>query len=183
MKISAYVILGVSLFLCFSDKILSALEAPVALIEGMQAPDFTLKDSEENPRSLLDFKGKWVVLYFYPRDNTLGCTKEACHFRDMHTLYIKKGIQVIGISSDSPQSHEKFSKKYKLPFILLSDDEKNVITDYNAMGGRFAGIKLPVTRRITYLINPEGIIVKVWEKVKPESHASEILRYLEGKGV
>ena len=153
------------------------------LEEGMLAPDFTLKDSEENPHSLLDFKGKWVVLYFYPRDNTLGCTKEACSFRDRHTLYIKKGIQVIGISSDSPKSHEKFSKKYKLPFLLLSDDEKNVITDYDAMGVRFAGIKLPVTRRITYLINPEGIIDKIYEKVNPETHAGEILKYLEGKGV
>lgn len=153
------------------------------LEEGMQALDFTLKDSEENPHSLLDFKGKWVVLYFYPKDNTLGCTKEACSFRDMHLLYIKKGIQVIGISSDSLQSHEKFSKKYKLPFLLLSDDEKNVIKDYGAMGVPFAGMKIPVTRRMTYLINPEGIIIKIYEKVKPESHAGEILNYLEGKGV
>lgn len=160
-----------------------ALEAPVKLEEGMEAPDFTLKDSEENPRSLGDFKGKWVVLYFYPKDNTLGCTKEACHFRDMHSLYVKKGIQVIGISGDTTQSHEKFSKKYKLPFILLSDDEKNVIKDYDAMGVRFSGIKLPVIRRMTYLINPEGNIARIYEKVKPETHATEILRYLEGKGV
>lgn len=136
---------------------------------GTDAPNFKLPDHEGNPHKLSDYAGSWVLLYFYPKDDTPGCTKEACMLRDSAMEYEEHNITVLGISSDSELSHEKFISKYHLPFTLLSDSEKKVINMYGAkndLGG---------TKRISYLIGPEGMIEKVYANVKPEMHADEVL--------
>lgn len=143
----------------------------------MKAKDFFLKDQKGKLHKLSDYKGKWVVLYFYPKDDTPGCTKEACGFRDAIEEFKKKNAVVLGISKDSVDSHKKFSDKYHLNFSILSDIEKKVIQDYDSWGEKkFLGKTFMGTLRNTYLINPKGMIVKKFEKVNPLTHPQEILK-------
>ena len=132
------------------------------------APDFFLEDKNGQSHQLGDYRGQWILLYFYPKDNTPGCTAEACSIRDNWHDFEAKRIKVIGISSDSKASHKKFISDHKLPFLLLSDPDKQVIKDYDAKG--------MFTKRISYLIDPQGVIVKAYPKVNPLEHASEVLR-------
>lgn len=142
----------------------------------MKATNFSLPDQNGKEHSLSDYRGKWVVLYFYPKDNTPGCTKEACSFRDGYSELKNSNVVVIGVSKDSVASHKKFANKYKLPFILLSDEKTKVIKQYHALGEKkMFGRTLQGVKRITYLINPKGETVKVYKKVKPSEHAQEIL--------
>lgn len=137
-----------------------------------EAPNFTLKDQTGQIHSLADYRGKWVLLYFYPKDDTPGCTKEACMLRDHSETYTKNDIVILGVSNDSELSHQKFITKYNLPFTLLSDPEKTVITQYGAHG-------MLSTKRISYLIDTHGKIAKVYGKVVPEQHAQEVLADIE----
>jgi peroxiredoxin Q/BCP len=144
---------------------------------GLKAPDFKLKDQENNIHSLSNYKGNWVVLYFYPKDNTPGCTKEACSFRDNLEELKKEGVVVLGVSADSVNSHQKFAEKYKLNFPILSDENKEIIKKYKAWGKKkFMGKTYEGILRITYLINKQGKIFKVYPNVSPENHALEILK-------
>ncbi len=146
----------------------------------MKASDFELPDQKGKTVRLSDFKEKWVVLYFYPRDDTPGCTKEACSFRDSINEFEKRGVVILGVSKDSVASHLKFAKKYHLNFSLLSDTDKKVLKAYKAWGKKtFLGKTYDGTFRKTYLIDPEGNIKKIFEKVNPLNHASEILKELE----
>lgn len=146
---------------------------------GENAPNFVLKNEQNNDIALSDFKGKKVVLYFYPKDNTPGCTKQACSFRDVYDDILEAGAVVVGISKDNAASHEKFKIKYELPFYLLSDPDNSVIEAYGAWqekkmyGKTYMGIV-----RSTYIINEDGIIIKVYPKVKPDQHGEEILQAL-----
>jgi peroxiredoxin Q/BCP len=146
---------------------------------GDLAPDFTLPDQTGEKRQLSDFRGRWVVLYFYPRDNTPGCTKEACGFRDLFPKFQRRKVAVLGVSTDSVRSHQKFAEKYALPFPLLADEEKTVVRAYGVWGEKtFMGRRTMGTHRISFLIDPDGRIAKIYEKVKPETHAEEVLRDL-----
>ncbi|MBP6854680.1 MAG: peroxiredoxin [Candidatus Pacebacteria bacterium] len=136
------------------------------------APDFSLPDENGEFHSLEEYRGSWVLLYFYPKDDTPGCTKEACSLRDHALDYEQNDLIVVGISKDSGESHQKFISKYKLPFTLLSDEKEKVINIYGA-GGALG------TKRISYLIDPEGMVEKVYPKVDPENHAGEVLKDLE----
>lgn len=145
----------------------------------MKAPNFSLQDQDGNTHELSDYKGKWLVLYFYPRDDTPGCTKEACEFRDSLKTLQEKGVAVVGVSKDSIASHKKFAEKFQLNFLLLSDPEKNTIQAYKAWGPKkFLGKEFLGSLRITHLINPEGEIVKTYNNVNPTQHADEILKDL-----
>lgn len=137
-----------------------------------QAPDFSLPDQTGKERSLSDFRGKWVILYFYPKDQTPGCTTEACSFRDANETLLARDAVVVGVSKDSVQSHADFIAKYSLPFTLLSDPAKKVITAYDAWG---SVLGIGETVRKTYIINPKGMIVKEYPKVTPAEHATQIL--------
>lgn len=140
----------------------------------MNAPQFTLPDQHGKIHSLEDYKGTWIVLYFYPKDDTPGCTKEACNFRDAFQVLQEKGVQVLGVSKDSVESHRKFAEKYHLNFPLLADVDSAVSKAYGAWDAhQFMG--LPGILRKTFLINPEGEIVKEYPKVDPLKHAEEIL--------
>lgn len=142
----------------------------------MIASDFALLDQDGIIRKLSDYRKKWVIVYFYPKDDTPGCTKEACNFRDSFHELQAKGVVILGISKDSIASHKKFAKKYDLNFPLLSDEGKKIIKAYNAWGEKkFMKKTFEVIKRMTYLINPTGKIVKIYEKVKPLTHAKEIL--------
>ncbi len=149
---------------------------------GTKAPDFTLNDMRGNPVSLSSFLGKKVVLYFYPRDNTPGCTRQACAFALKHASFEEKNVVVIGVSKDSEASHLKFAQKYELPFVLLSDPEHAVIELYGAWQEKklYGKVSMGVVRS-TYLINEEGVIEKVMPKVKPDTNADEILAYLNAR--
>ncbi len=148
----------------------------MTLSEGMPAPDFKLTDAEGAVHKLADFLGKTIVLYFYPKDDTPGCTKEACGFRDAYASYIDAGIEIIGISPDSEKSHAKFIDKYELPFLLLSDEDHKVCEAYGVWGLKtFMGREYEGVFRTTFVIDPEGKIKKVFEKVKPAEHSSEVL--------
>jgi peroxiredoxin Q/BCP len=136
---------------------------------GTPAPDFSLQDHTGTVRTLSEFKGSYVVLYFYPKDDTPGCTKEACMIRDSYNDFETNGIVVLGVSKDSPESHVKFREKYELPFILLSDMDKLVINAYGADGLLF-------NKRVTYVIDPNGIIAKIYPNVEPASHAMQLLQ-------
>ena len=126
--------------------------------------------------SLAGLKGKNVILYFYPKDNTPGCTKEACAFRDQFSEFKKKGAVVLGVSTDPVKSHDKFVAKFKLPFTLLADEEKKLVEAYGVWGRKsFMGRKYTGTHRVTFLIGPDGRIKKIWPTVKPEEHAREVL--------
>lgn len=149
------------------------------LKENDLAPDFTLPDETGIEHNLSEFKGKTIVLYFYPKDDTPGCTKEACSFRDNFSQLTSKGAIVIGISKDSPKSHEKFKIKYNLPFILLADEKAEVIKLYDCWGTKnMYGKIIEGTLRKTFIIDKDGIIKKIFEKVTPEGHAEEILKYI-----
>ena len=146
------------------------------LEEGKAPPAFTLPDAEGKPVSLADFKGKNVVLYFYPKDDTPGCTKEACSFRDGWSKFRKRGVAVLGVSTDDEKSHRKFADKFSLPFPLLADPEKKIVADYGVWGEKsMYGRKYMGTNRVTYVIDEKGKIAAVWPKVKPDAHADEIL--------
>ena len=150
---------------------------------GMKAPDFTLLDKRGNSVSLSDFLGKKVVLYFYPKDSTPGCTRQACAFAQNHSNFEDKNVVVIGISKDSVASHLKFAEKYELPFVLLSDPELQAIQAYGVWQEKklYGKVSMGVVRS-TYLIDEQGVIEKVMPKVKPDTNAAEILAYLNGKG-
>ena len=144
---------------------------------GESAPDFTLPDQDGRNHSLSDYKGKWVLVYFYPKDDTPGCTKEACAIRDNYDGFKKIKAVVLGVSVDSVKSHGKFRDKYELPFILLSDEKKEVVNMYGVWAKKkFMGREYMGTLRNSYLIDPKGRIAKVYEKVTPHIHAEEVLR-------
>jgi peroxiredoxin Q/BCP len=156
-----------------------AAELELKLKEGDRAPDFSAATSGGGTISLADLKGRNVILYFYPRDDTPGCTKEACAFRDHFAEFKKQGVIVLGVSTDSAKSHDKFIAKYQLPFTLLVDDEKKIVEAYGVWGEKsFLGKKYLGTHRVTFLVGPDGRIRKVWPKVKPERHVPEVLAAL-----
>lgn len=147
---------------------------------GSKAPSFKLKDQNGKTYSLRDYSGKWVLLYFYPKDNTPGCTKQACAIRDEFPAFKKLNCIVFGISIDSEASHKKFEEKFNLPFTLLADTEKKMVNAYGVWAEKkLAGREYMGTLRTSFLINPEGKIAKVYEKVKPELHAEEVLADLK----
>lgn len=142
----------------------------------MKAPDFTLPDQDGAMHSLSDYAGHWVLLYFYPKDDTPGCTKEACSLRDTFPRFQNMDTIILGVSVDSVASHEKFARKYSLPFTLLSDAEKKVVNLYGVWGKKkFMGREYMGTVRSSFLINPRGDIVAIYENVKPDIHAEEVL--------
>ncbi len=144
------------------------------------APDFTLSDQNGVSHTLSKLQGKWVLIYFYPKDDTPGCTKQACAIRDAWSEFKKRNCIVLGISSDGEKSHKKFEEKYTLPFTLLADTEKTVVKDYGTWAPKiFMGREFLGTLRTSFLIDPEGKIAKVYEKVKPELHAEMVLKELE----
>ena len=146
------------------------------LKEGDVAPDFTARDASGNQVKLSDFRGQRVVLYFYPKDDTPGCTKEACSFRDAHNTYQKEGIKVLGVSLDSEASHQKFAAKYNLPFTLLSDTDHAVSDLYGVYGPKtFMGKSYMGVARKTFLIDEQGRIKKIFNKVNVDAHAAEVL--------
>ena len=140
------------------------------------APEFSLLDQNGHPCALADFLGKWVVLYFYPKDDTPGCTKEACGFRDGFARFKQAGIVVLGVSADSVKKHAKFVEKYELPFLLLADENRVVVEQYGVWAKKkFMGREYMGILRTTFLIDPAGKIAKIYENVKPEGHAEEVL--------
>ena len=154
----------------------------MALEEGKKAPAFTLTDAAGKKVSLADFAGKHLVLYFYPKDDTPGCTKEACGFRDAWKQIQKLGAVVVGVSPDSGATHQKFANKYKLPFPLLSDPEKKVMEKYGAFGEKtMYGKKVTGVIRSTVWIGPDGKVKKHWARVaKAEAHPAQVLDALQG---
>lgn len=149
---------------------------------GTKAPDFTLKNQEGQEVSLSQFAGKRVVLYFYPRDNTPGCTRQACGFAQNYEGFTQRDVVVIGVSKDSVASHLKFAQKYELPFVLLSDPDLEAIQAYDVWQEKklYGKVSMGVVRT-TYIIDPQGVIEKVMPKVKPDTNATEILAYLDGE--
>ena len=152
------------------------------LTAGMKAPDFSLSDQHGNTVSLADFAGKKIVLYFYPRDNTPGCSRQACAFAGAYEDFKTMNVTVIGVSKDSVASHVKFAEKYSLPFTLLSDPELQAIQAYDVWQEKksYGKVSMGVVRS-TYIIDENGVIEKVMPKVKPDTNAAEILEYLRGK--
>ena len=151
------------------------------LKEGDKAPDFSTKDQSGNTVKLSDHKGKKVVLYFYPKDDTPGCTKEACSFRDADDVYNTKGIKVFGVSTDDEKSHQKFISKYQLPFDLLADTDKEIVEKYGVWGEKsMYGKKYMGTIRKTFLIGEDGKIAKIFDKVNVSEHADEVLEAFGG---
>jgi thioredoxin-dependent peroxiredoxin len=145
-----------------------------------QAPDFTLVDQDGVSHTLSKLQGTWVLIYFYPKDDTPGCTKQACAIRDAWGEFEKMNCVVLGISTDGEKSHKKFEEKYTLPFTLLADTEKTVVNAYGVWAPKkFMGREFLGTLRTSFLIDPEGKIAKVYEKVKPETHAEMVLEDLE----
>jgi peroxiredoxin Q/BCP len=156
-----------------------ANELHLKLKEGDIAPSFSAATNGGAKISLSDFKGRNVILYFYPRDNTPGCTREACSFRDHWDEFQKKGAVILGVSTDKAKSHDKFVEKYKLPFPLLADEDKKIVETYGVWGPRtFMGINYIGTARATFLIGPDGKIKKIWPKVKVAEHWQEALAAL-----
>ena len=147
---------------------------------GIKAPDFTLQDKDGNSVSLSDFKGKKVVLYFYPRDNTPGCTRQALGFAELYDRFKAVGAEVIGVSKDSVASHVKFAQKHDLPFVLLSDTQLEAIQAYDVWQEKklYGKVSMGVVRT-AYVIDENGIVIKAMPKVKPDSNASEVLEFLE----
>lgn len=151
----------------------------MAIKVGQKAPDFTLPDQNGDKHKLSDYQGQWVLLYFYPKDDTSGCTAEACALRDNFPKF-KKGAAILGVSIDSVASHKKFEAKYKLPFTLLADEEKKVVNKYGVWAEKsMYGRKYMGTLRNSYLIDPQGKIAKIYEKVKPAEHAEQVLADLK----
>ncbi len=155
----------------------------MALLEvGTQAPNFKTIDQNGELVTLEQFRGKKVILYFYPKDDTPGCTKEACAFRDNFEKFKEINVEVLGVSVDDEKKHKKFAEKYNLPFRLLADTEKKIVQDYGVWGEKsLYGKKYMGTNRVTYLIDENGKIEKVFPKVKPETHAEELLQVLSNK--
>jgi thioredoxin-dependent peroxiredoxin len=153
----------------------------LASLEGKQAPAFTLEGNDGKKHTLEDYKGKTVVLYFYPKDDTPGCTKEACGFRDFNVDIMKRGAVVLGISKDSTESHKKFIAKYKLPFVLLSDPNIEVMKKYGAFGRKMMyGKEVQGTIRSTVVIGPKGEVIKHWPAVKKAAeHPKDVLAFLQ----
>ena len=146
------------------------------LKEGDKAPDFTVRDGDGQTVRLKDLRGKKVVLYFYPKDDTPGCTKEACSFRDSFAKFKKRGVEVLGVSFDSEARHKKFAQKYDLPFRLLADTDRAIAEGYGTYGEKkFMGRTYMGIHRVTFLIDEKGKIKKIFNKVKPEVHAEEVL--------
>ncbi|PWH11883.1 MAG: thioredoxin-dependent thiol peroxidase [Anaerolineae bacterium] len=146
------------------------------LTPGSLAPDFALPDETGTVRRLADFRGQTLVLYFYPKDDTPGCTTEACNFRDDYSAYQEAGVTILGVSPDSPQSHAKFKQKFQLPFSLLADESHQVCQDYGVWGPKkFMGKEYMGVLRTTFVIDPDGKIKKVFENVKPAEHSAEVL--------
>ena len=149
------------------------------LKEGDKAPDFTAKDQNGKTVSLSDFKGKTVILYFYPKDDTPGCTAEACDFRDNYQSLIGKGFEVIGVSTDDEKSHKKFESKYNLPFPLIADTDHSIVEAYDVWGEKnMYGKKYMGTMRTTFIINADGIINKVIDKVDTKASSQQVLDLL-----
>ena len=147
------------------------------LKSGYIAPEIESKDQEGNTFKLSDYKGKKVALYFYPKDNTPGCTKQACNLRDNYTTLQSKGYEVVGVSADSEKKHQNFIAKYELPFKLLADEDKKVINAYNAWGPKkFMGKEYEGILRKTFIIDEEGKIEDIIEKVKTTDHAAQIIK-------
>lgn len=143
---------------------------------GQQAPDFTLPDQNGTERTLSEYQGQYVLLYFYPKDDTPGCTKQACDIRDNFPQFEKMNIKVFGVSVDTEKSHMKFADKYALPFTLLADTDKKIVELYGVWGEKkFMGRQYIGTNRTSFLIDPKGDIVKIYENVKPETHAKDVL--------
>lgn len=148
----------------------------MVLSEGVKAPEFNLTDSEGNQHRLSDYEGETIVVYFYPKDDTPGCTKEACSFRDAYADFKEAGVEVIGISPDTEQSHKKFANKYDLPFTLLSDPDHQVSEAYGVWGlKKYMGREYEGIYRTTFIIGPDGEIKRVFENVKPSDHSQEVL--------
>lgn len=155
-------------------------ELELKLKEGDRAPAFSASTNGGARVTLADFKGRNIVLYFYPRDDTPGCTKEACAFRDGFADFRKAGAVVLGVSTDPVKAHDKFALKYKLPFPLLADEDKTIVEAYGVWGEKnFMGRNYLGTHRVTFLIGPDGRIRKIWPKVKPDEHAEEVLAALK----
>ena len=153
---------------------------PIA--SGIPAPEFELLDDTGSPRKLADYRGKSIVLYFYPKDDTSGCTKEACNFRDDYSAYEKAGVIILGVSPDSVDSHVKFKKKFQIPFPLLADDGHKVCNLFGVWGPKkFMGKEYEGVLRTTFLIDENGKIKKVYENVRPAEHSAELLKELSGK--
>ena len=147
---------------------------------GDRAPDFNLPDQNGNMHSLSDYSGRRMLLYFYPKDNTPGCTKEACALRDDFLGFKKLKVEIVGVSVDSVRSHKKFAGDYNLPFTLLSDEKKEVVALYGVWGRKkFMGREYDGTFRMSFLISPKGVIEKIYEQVKPAEHSKEILEDLK----
>ena len=154
----------------------------LTLKEGDEAPAFNAATNGGGTLSLGELHGKHVILYFYPKDDTPGCTKEACAFRDHFAEFKKRGAVVLGVSTDPVKSHDKFVEKYRLPFTLLADEDHTIVEAYGVWGQKsFMGRKYMGTHRVTFLIGPDGRIQKIWPTVKPEEHAQEVLAALDGK--
>jgi peroxiredoxin Q/BCP len=155
-------------------------EIKLALKEGDLAPDFEAQTHTGDTIRLRDLKGKDVLLYFYPRDDTPGCTKEACGFRDAYDQFKKRGAVILGVSADPAKAHQKFTDKFNLPFPLLIDDQKKIINAYGVWGEKtFMGRKYMGVYRVTFLIDKTGHIKKIWPDVKPDQHAAETLAALD----
>ena len=151
--------------------------------EGSTAPAFTLPDQEGKMHSLADYAGTWVLVYFYPKDDTPGCTIEACAIRDQFKDFSSIGAVVLGISTDSVASHRKFASAYELPFTLLADEHKEIVGRYGVFGEKkFMGKTYMGTTRASFLIAPDGTIARVYPKVKPEQHAAEVVADLKAFG-
>lgn len=158
-----------------------ASELNLKLREGDPAPGFSAPTNGGGHASLKDFRGKHVVLFFYPKDDTPGCTKEACGFRDTLSALTEAGAVVLGVSVDSAKKHDRFVEKFQLPFPLISDEERRIVQAYGVWGKKkFMGREYLGTHRVTFLIDPQGTIQKIWRTVKPEEHAGEVLAALQG---
>lgn len=152
----------------------------MALAEGVKAPEFTLQDSEGKTHKLSDYAGQTIVVYFYPKDDTPGCTKEACSFRDSYADFRQAGVIIIGISPDKVASHKKFKNKYELPFTLLADPDHAVCEAYGVWGTKkMYGREYQGVYRTTYIISPEGNIQRVFKNVKPSEHSQEVLAEIQ----
>ncbi len=150
--------------------------------EGKKAPDFTLLDQDGKEHTLSGYRRQWMLLYFYPKDDTAGCTKEACGIRDAFPGFKKSKAVVLGVSTDGTKSHKKFAEKYDLPFTLLADEDKKVVNLYDVWKlKKFMGREYMGTIRTSFLISPEGVIVKRYEQINPEKHAEEVLTDLATK--
>jgi peroxiredoxin Q/BCP len=157
---------------------MSAIE--LTLKEGDKAPSFEAQTNGGDSVSLESLSGKSVVLYFYPKDDTPGCTVEACGFRDAWNDFKDKGAVILGVSVDSVQKHDKFVEKFGLPFLLLADVNRTIVKDYGVWGQKkYMGREYMGIHRVTFLIGPDGIIRKIWPKVKPDEHPAEVMAALE----